>query len=109
MKFQSSKNLIAAFIVFSAVSCSKSDDTSGGGGGTPATASITALNCPTVSFNSVATAGVAYSATATVPYAGGNAAAYAAGAAITSTGVTGLTATLVLVHWQAEQVIFLLL
>ncbi len=94
MKFQSSKNLIAAFIVLAAMSCSKSSNTSGGGGTTPTTASISALSCPTVSFNSVATAGVAYSATATVPYSGGNAAAYAAGAAISSTGVTGLTATL---------------
>ncbi len=94
MKFKSIKNLIAAFIVLTAVSCSKSSNTPGGGGTTPATASISALNCPTVSFNSVATAGVAYAATATVPYSGGNAAAYAAGAAITSTGVTGLTATL---------------
>jgi hypothetical protein len=95
MKFQSIKNLIAAVIVLIAVSCSKSSNTSSGGGGTtPATASITALNCPTVSFNSVATAGVAYSATATVPYSGGNAAAYTAGAAIASSGVTGLTATL---------------
>ena len=96
MKFQSFKNLIAVIIVFAAVSCSKSSDSSGGGGTTPpATASITALNCPTVSFNTVATANVAYTATATVPYTGGNAAAYAAAASITSTGVTGLTATLV--------------
>jgi hypothetical protein len=76
------------------VSCKKNTE-SGGGSTTPATASITALNCPTVSFNSVATAGIAYSATATVPYTGGNAATYTAGAAVTSTGVTGLTATLV--------------
>ena len=96
MKFQSFKNLIAVIIVFAAVSCSKSSDSSGGGGTTPpATASITALNCPTVSFNAVATANVAYTATATVPYTGGNAAAYTTGASLTSTGVTGLTATLV--------------
>jgi hypothetical protein len=76
------------------VSCSKSSDTSGGGGGSTS-ASITALSCPSVSFNTVATAGVAYSATATVPYTGGNAVAYAAGTSVTSTGVTGLTATLV--------------
>ena len=94
MKFQFIKNFVAAFIVLAAVSCSKSSDTSGGGTTTPTTASITALNCPAVSFNAVATANVAYSATATVPYSGGNAAAYAAGAAVTSTGVTGLTATL---------------
>ena len=92
MKFNSLKKLIAAFIVLTATSCSKSSNTSSGG--TPATASITTLNCPTVSLNATATAGIAYSATATVPYAGGNAAAYAAGVAIISTGVTGLTATL---------------
>ena len=39
--------------------------------------------------------GVAYAATATVPYSGGNAATYAAGSSVVSTGVTGLTATLV--------------
>jgi len=88
--------LLALFVtVFTiAVSCNKSSN-SGGGGTTPATASITALNCPTVSFNAVATAGVAYSATATVPYSGGNAATYTTGSAVVSTGVTGLTATLV--------------
>lgn len=94
MKFQSIKNLIAAFIVLATVSCSKSSDSSGGGGTAPAAASITALSCPTVSFNAVATAGVAYAATATVPYSGGNAVAYAAGSSVVSTGVTGLTATL---------------
>ena len=88
--------LLALFVtVFTiAVSCNKSSN-SGGGGTTPATASITALNCPTVSFNAVATAGVVYSATATVPYSGGNAATYTTGSAVVSTGVTGLTATLV--------------
>lgn len=94
MKLQFIKNVSTAFIVLAAVSCSKSSDTSGGGTTTPTTAGITALNCPAVSFNAVATASVAYSATATVPYSGGNAAAYAAGTAITSSGVTGLTATL---------------
>ena len=46
------------------VSCNKSSNNTGGGGTTPTTASITALSCPTVSFNAVATASVAYSATA---------------------------------------------
>lgn len=90
--------LLVLFITVSVISasCHKSDDSSGGGGGTtPTTASITALNCPTVTFNAAATAGVAYVATATVPYSGGNAATYAAGTSITSTGVTGLAATLV--------------
>lgn len=91
MKLRSSKNLIAALIVLLVVSCSKSDS---GGGTTPTTASITALNCPAVSFNAAATAGLVYSGTATVPYSGGNGVAFAAGAAVTSTGVTGLTATL---------------
>ena len=77
------------------VSCNKSSNNTGGGGTTPTTASITALSCPTVSFNAVATASVAYSATATVPYSGGNAATYVAGSSVVSTGVTGLTATLV--------------
>ncbi len=86
--------LIVTVIAIS-VSCNKSSDSSGGGGTTPTTASITALNCPTVTFNAVATAGVAYSATVTVPYSGGNAVAYLAGSSIVSTGVTGLTATLI--------------
>ncbi len=82
-------------VITISVSCNKSSDSSGGGGTTPVTASITALNCPTVSFNAVATANVAYAATATVPYTGGNAVAYLAGSSVVSTGVTGLTATLV--------------
>jgi hypothetical protein len=88
-------SLLFVTVLTVSVSCNKSSDNSGGGGTTPTTASITALNCPTVSFNSAATANVAYSATATVPYTGGNAATYTAGTSITSTGVTGLTATLV--------------
>ncbi len=86
--------LIAATAALTS-SCNKSSTTTGGGGTTPATASITALSCPTVTFNAAATAGVAYSATATVPYSGGNAATYTAGSSVTSTGITGLTATLV--------------
>jgi hypothetical protein len=95
MRFKSLKFLATVYLFFAAVSCSKSDSSAGGAGTTPVTASITVLNCPTVSFNSAATAGIAYSATATVPYAGGNAATYSAAASITSTGITGLTATLV--------------
>jgi len=86
-------SLFLATVLTMAVSCNKSS--SGGGSTTPSAASITTLSCPAVTFNTVATAGVAYSATATVPYIGGNAATYAAGAAVVSTGVTGLTATLV--------------
>ena len=93
MKFKIIALLIAAVIIAGS-SCSKSDSSSSGGGGAIITATITALNCPTVTFNAVATANVAYNATATVPYAGGNGVAYVAGTAIASTGVTGLTATL---------------
>jgi len=74
-------------------SCNKTEES--GGGATPATASVTTLNCASVSFTAAATANIAYSATGTVPYTGGNAATFSAGAAISSTGVTGLTATLV--------------
>lgn len=58
-------------------------------------ATISGLTCSSATFSTVAfTSGVSYSGTATVPYTGGNAAAYPAGTAISSTGVTGLTATL---------------
>lgn len=93
MKFKSFKNLIVLYIVFVAVSCSKSNNTSPGGAGTAA--AVTALSCTSVSFNASATVLIAYTATATMPYAGGNAASFSAGTAITSTGVIGLTATLV--------------
>lgn len=76
-----------------ALSCKKSDSSSGGTGGTTS-ASITALSCGSGSFSATATAGVAYTATATLPYSGGNGVAYAAGSAISSTGITGLNATL---------------
>ena len=61
---------------------------------TSALPSITALACGSGSFSATAYSGTAYVATATVPYSGGNGVAYAAGTAISSTGVTGLTATL---------------
>ena len=57
-------------------------------------ATITALACSSATFSSTAVSGTAYTGTATVPYTGGNAEAYDAGSAISSTGVTGLTATL---------------
>ena len=77
-------------------SCKKSNNTTSGGGiSAPTTASITTLNCPSVSFNAAATANIDYAAVASVPYTGGNAANYSAGISIASTGVTGLTATLV--------------
>lgn len=61
---------------------------------TPASATITAINCTGTTFSASAVSGTAYTGTATVPYAGGNAVAYAAGTAIASTGITGLNATL---------------
>jgi len=57
-------------------------------------ASISALSCSSVTFSATATASTAYTGTATVPYTGGNGAAYSTGSAISSSGVTGLTATL---------------
>ncbi len=90
------RNLVFVFtLIIVTYSCKKSSDSSSGRGGTPATASVTALGCASVSFNAAATVNVAYTATATIPYAGGNTATFSAGTAITSTGVTGLTATLV--------------
>jgi hypothetical protein len=55
---------------------------------------VSALSCSAATFSAAAVSGVAYSGTASVPYTGGNASTYAAGTAISSTGVTGLTATL---------------
>lgn len=78
--------LFSLIFVF-ALSCKK--DNSGNND-----ASITGLSCGSGSFSMAATAGTSYSATATIPYAGGNGKAYTAGTAISSTGITGLTATL---------------
>lgn len=75
-------------MIFLMPGCKKSETNS-----TPA-ASITALDCASVSYSATATVNTAYSAVATVPYAGGNGIAYSAGAAIASTGVPGLTAVL---------------
>src|SRR6218665_511373 len=61
---------------------------------TTTSASISALNCSSSTFSATPVAGTAFTGTATVPYTGGNGASYASGSAITSTGVTGLTATL---------------
>ena len=61
----------------------------------PASAAVVSgITCSSVSFSATATANVSYSGTATVAYTGGNGLAYSAGSAITSSGVTGLTATL---------------
>lgn len=84
------RSLPLAAILFSALASCDKDDTGGGSGN----ASVTTLGCNTASFSATATAQVAYDGTATIPYAGGNGAAFAAGSPITSTGVTGLSATL---------------
>jgi Protein of unknown function (DUF3500) len=60
---------------------------------TPSAATVTALTCSSATFSGSPVAGTAFIGTATVPYTGGNAVAYPA-SAITSTGVTGLIATL---------------
>ena len=57
-------------------------------------ATITALSCSSAVYSSTATVNTAYTGTVTVPYSGGNGGSYSAGSAISSTGVTGLTATL---------------
>jgi len=45
------KNLLFVFTLLIFISsCEKSSDNSSGGGGTPAIASVTALNCASVSF-----------------------------------------------------------
>ena len=76
--------IIAAFL---SVSCEKTEVAT-------SSATVTALSCSAATFSATATASSAYTATATVPYTGGNGVAYVAGSAISSTGVTGLIATL---------------
>jgi hypothetical protein len=57
---------------------------------------IGGLTCGSATFSpTTITESTAYTGTVTVPYTGGNGADYSAGSAIASTGVTGLTATLV--------------
>jgi len=72
-------------------SCKKDDN---GGGGTT-TPTVTSLACASASFSTSALSGTYYIGTATVSYGGGNSAAYTSGTAVSSTGVTGLNATLV--------------
>jgi Protein of unknown function (DUF3500) len=86
-KLKNSFSLLA-FISFIIYACGTTDPTPSTGG------SVSALNCSSATFSSVAKAGTAYTATATLPYTGGNGAAFTAGSAIASTGVTGLSATL---------------
>jgi len=84
MKRTSFFSLIILATIFS---CKKSSTTDNN-------ASITSLSCGSGSFSAAATINVAYAATATIPYSGGNGVAYNAGSLISSTGVTGITATL---------------
>ena len=63
-------------------------------GGAAVSPVVTSLNCSSVSFSSVALINNPYNGTATIPYLGGNGAAYTQGTSISSTGVTGLTASL---------------
>lgn len=57
-------------------------------------ASIASLDCASAVFAGSAVAGTAFTGTATIPYTGGNSMVYTAGTTVSSTGVTGLTATL---------------
>ena len=59
-------------------------------------ATITGLTCGSVTYSpTIFTQNVAYSGSASIPYTGGNSGTYSAGSPIASTGVIGLTATLV--------------
>ena len=63
-------------------------------GGAAVSPVVNSMNCSAVSFSALALINNPYNGTATIPYIGGNGVAYTQGAAISSTGVTGLTATL---------------
>ena len=93
MQIKKLRFLVPVAVIFIWFSCSKTVDTSGGGG-TTLTPAIISVNCAGGSFSAAAVAGTAYAATATLPYAGGNGIAYSPGTPISSTGVSGLTATL---------------
>ncbi len=89
MKLKSlSLGFLCFFIIWGVQSCKESSTTI-----TPTSPSVTTLNCSSVTFSATATSGTAYSGTATIAYTGGNAVAYTA-SSVSSTGVTGLTATL---------------
>jgi glycosidase len=81
--------LVFSLVILSA-SCKKKDS----GDSPPTTAFIGILDCPGFISSGTPTAGSLYSGTLNVPYTGGNGVAYNAGTPISSTGVTGLTATL---------------
>lgn len=78
--------ILCMLIFFACKKNSTSDSTTG---------TITALTCTSAAVSGSAVMGTAFTGTAAIPYTGGNGAVYAAGTAIASTGVTGLTATLV--------------
>lgn len=84
--------MVAGALVFA--SCKK-DDNNNGGGGNNNTGTVASLVCADATpVGGPAINGVPADFTVLVPYTGGVAAPYAAGSAISSTGVTGLTATL---------------
>jgi hypothetical protein len=82
--------LLTAIVVTTIIACKKKSSTTDGS----SSASISALTCTSTSLSGTVYASTAFTGTATVPYTGGNGGTYSAGTAISSTGVTGLTATL---------------
>ncbi len=80
--------ILGVFIILGLFACKKGDS-----GNTSSAASISALNCTSVSFSTSALVNTSYNGIATIPYSGGNGSSYSA-SSISSTGVTGLTATL---------------
>jgi hypothetical protein len=92
LKLLSTVILTLAICTMVIVACKKKSASSESG---TTVGAVTALTCASTTFSSNAVASSAFSGTATVPYTGGNGGTYAAGTVISSTGVTGLTATLV--------------
>lgn len=83
----SSTGTASFFLTFGSSTCSVSRAVTG--------ATVSALTCASAVFSpATLTQGTAYTGTFTIPYSGGNGAPYTAVSAISSTGVTGLTATL---------------
>lgn len=87
MKNFNTKLFALALIVV--LGCSKKDDP------IVQTPAVSSLDCGGTTYSANATALAPYTATAMVSYGGGNGITYPASSAIPSTGVTGLTATLV--------------
>ena len=84
------KNLLYLAFVFLIFSCKKTDTTNP----VPTTATVSSLNCSGAAAGKLPTIGIAYTDTVSVAYSGGNGIVYNAGSVIISTGVFGLTATL---------------